>query len=223
MKNLRRFLIAVGAVLLTATAAHAQIRLGVKGGLNYNKVHYSSELRNDLTSWQNAAGWTAGLMLEFNVPVLNLGVDGSVMYTRMNNGESFNLKSAFDWLKGEGTQSDITGKNFIEVPINLKYKLALPAIREFVMPYVATGPTVAFKLDDDSAAEIYKTRTCQVGWNFGFGVELLEHLQVGASYAVGMNNILYNNIDKSLQQIGLQPTEAKARNDYWTVTAAYMF
>ena len=54
-----------------------------------------------------------------------------------------------------------------------------------------------------------------MGWNVGVGVELIKHLQVSGGYTFGINNIakeFASNIGK-----------VKLRNNYWTVTAAWLF
>ena len=86
-------------------------------------------------------------------------------------------------------------------------------IEKIIKPYVFTGPTFAFKLDKDTFKDM-KTKTCQVAWNVGLGVELINHLQVGASYGFGMNNIAKNWLDAK---------NLKVKNNYWTVTAAWLF
>lgn len=222
MKNLKRLILVVATVLLSATAANAQLRVGLKAGLNKNKIHYSKEIVNDFTSWQDATGWTAGAMMEYTLPVLGLGFDASVMYTRMNNGETLRFDKVWDVITEGAKQSEATGKNFIEVPVNLKCKFALPVVEKLVTPFASTGPTFAFKLDDNSAYEAFKTKTCQVGWNLGAGVELFECIQLSGQYAFGINNILDGYVSKGLEEIGLK-SQGKAYNNYWTVTAAYMF
>ena len=55
-----------------------------------------------------------------------------------------------------------------------------------------------------------------MAWNFGFGVQLLGHLQVGASYGIGMT--------KAFEKIGaVEGVDIQGKNRYWTVTAAYLF
>ncbi len=207
MKNFKGILV-VAMALMMCCSASAGLRFGVKAGLNVDKLHFNKDAFNA----DNRTGFTGGVMGEFMIPVVNLGVDLSVMYTRMNSRDYVTVPTS----DGLGvTQKEISsGKNFIELPLNIKYKLTLPAIEKIIKPYVYTGPTFAFKLGKDTWDQI-KSKTCQVAWNVGLGIELINHLQVQASYGIGMNNVF--------KMTGINTQDFKVKNNYWTVTAAWLF
>lgn len=205
MKNLKHLIIVAMMAVFACGQANAEFRFGIKAGLNVNKLHlsdYKANLNSD-----NQCGFTAGVMTEFTVPVVGIGFDLSLMYTHMNN----EIK--------EGINEGAVGKNFLEIPLNLKYKFNIPVINSIIRPMVYTGPTMALKLDK-STFEGISTKTVQMGWNLGLGLELFKHLQVSGGYTFGMNNVakkipvLDNNLN-----IG----DIKVKNNYWTVTAAYLF
>lgn len=210
MKTLKKLVLIVASLLILSAPASAKIvDFGVKAGLNVNKLSFNKDFAKDLISGSNSTGWEAGVMAELNLP-LGLAADVSLMYARMNN-------SATDAISSDGQDFDgaNAGKNFIMIPINLKYKLSLPVVSKYVVPYVFTGPDLAFKLDKE-IFNAMKTRTCQVAWNVGLGVQLVSHLQIGASYGFGISNLA--------SKTGLvQASDAKVRNNYWTVTAAWLF
>ena len=104
------------------------------------------------------------------------------------------------------------------IPLNLKYKVSLPAIGNLVAPYVFTGPNFLIDLDKNTLNYI-KNKTCQVAWNVGLGLELFRHVQVGASYNFGLGKIGTSIVDGVL---GTNRTY-NIKNNYWMVTAAYMF
>ena len=174
--------------------AEAQFRFGIKAGLNVN--HLSTNVKESFLDKNNAAGWTAGVMTEFQVPVIGLCFDLSVMYARMNS------------------EKELDNKNFIQIPLNLKYKFQLPVVSSFLAPYIFTGPSFDFKLDKGTVDD-FKTKTFQAVWNLGLGLELVKHLQIGASYGFGINNIIDKVYDGA--------NTVKLHNNYWTVTAAYLF
>lgn len=68
----------VMACLALAIPAQAQINFGVKAGLNVSKLHLSK----DIVSKDNRAGFFVGPTAEFTLPVLGLGIDGSVLYNQ---------------------------------------------------------------------------------------------------------------------------------------------
>lgn len=207
----KKLLLVVLVAVLGVGAANAQFRFGIKAGVNLNKIDFK-DLENNLDG-SNGCGFTGGVMAEFQVPVIGICLDASLMYTRMNSDSELSMNDS----DGLGESEDFVAKNFLEIPINLKYKFTLPVVDKIISPYLFTGPSFAIRLDKNSFDYI-KTKTCQVAWNVGVGVELVKHLQIGASYGFGINNI----IDK-FDIGGIQVDDVKVKNNYWTITAAYLF
>ncbi len=202
MKKIKHLIIVALLAMFVCGSANAEFRFGVKAGLNVNKLHFN-ETTFDAT---NRAGFTVGAMTEFTVPIIGIGFDLSVMYTRMN--------SKVDEFQNQVVDETL-GKDFLEIPLNLKYKINIPVVASIIKPMIYTGPTMALKLNGGEAFKSFKTRTVQMGWNVGVGVELIKHLQVSGGYTFGINNIakeFASNIGK-----------VKLRNNYWTVTAAWLF
>ena len=203
MKAMKKILVPLMILVMGVGVANAQFKFGVKAGLNINNLHLNHP--DQMLDADNGTGWTAGLMTEFQFPILGICIDLSLMYTRMNSD-----------LEYEMNDQSVKNKNFLEVPLNIKYKFQLPVVSSFLAPYLFTGPAFAFKLDKNTLND-FKTKTCQVAWNVGLGLEFVKHLQIGASYGFGINNI----IDKL--PVGVQTTDVKTKNNYWTITAAYLF
>lgn len=212
MKSFKRIAVLITALLIFAGSANAKIfSFGVKAGANFNKLSFSKEIVNDINK-ANSTGWEAGVMVEANIPVVGLGVDLSLMYARMNNNGSI-----FD---STGNEVYDAGKNFLMLPLNLKYKISLPVVGKYLAPYVFTGPNFLFNLDKNTLKYI-KNKTCQVAWNLGIGLEFFHHLQVGASYNFGLGKIGNSIVDKIAGTN--QNVEYTVKNNYWMVTAAYLF
>lgn len=202
MNILKKITMVLLIAIMSIGVAEAKLRFGIKAGLNVN--HLSANMTT--FDKNNQAGWTAGLMTECQLPLIGLGVDLSLMYTRMN--------SEILIYNSDGSAFDVPNKNFIEIPLNLKYKISLPVVGSFLAPYIFTGPSFGFKLDK-STIDNFKTKTFQSVWNIGLGLELAKHLQIGASYGFGMNNIV--------KVVSSSTDPVKYHNNYWTVTAAYLF
>lgn len=210
MKNFKRVMIAMLAVLAVAFSANAQFRFGIKAGVNISSLSVSN-LSDNLSS-NNRTGFTGGLMTEFTVPIIGIGMDASLMYVhRTDNVEQgssvaglFNLPST----KGD----------YLEVPINLKYKFGLPVVGNIITPYIYTGPAFAFRCSGKAINEAWEHRAVDVAWNVGIGLQLVNHLQIGAGYGFGLNN--------TLKFVG-NPADLKGgdtgKNNSWTITAAYLF
>ncbi len=186
-------------------SAAAQFSIGPRVGINVNSMHFDS----DLFKSENRAGFTGGLQAEFMIPMVGFGFDASVMYVHCVNNATIDTN-------GTATAPQIKDKDYIEIPVNLKYKIGLPVIGKIITPYVFTGPSFAFLTSRKAINEAWKNKSTSVAWNFGFGVQLLGHLQVGASYGIGMT--------KAFEKIGaVEGVDIQGKNRYWTVTAAYLF
>lgn len=205
MKNFRRFLFSAVAIIAMSISAAAQFSIGPRVGINVNSMHFDS----DLFKSENRAGFTGGLQAEFMIPMVGFGFDASVMYVHRVNNATIDTN-------GTATAPQIKDKDYIEIPVNLKYKIGLPVIGKIITPYVFTGPSFAFLTSRKAINEAWKNKSTSVAWNFGFGVQLLGHLQVGASYGLGMT--------KAFEKIGaVDGVDIQGKNRYWTVTAAYLF
>lgn len=197
MKKLTIALSALLLALCTGLSAQAKFGYGIKAGANVDQVCFSSDINT-----HNRCGVTAGLTAEYIAPVLGLGADISLMYTYMTTSVD---------------NKDVNG-NFIEIPLHLKYKIGIPAISSILSPYIYTGPNLAVKLDEKAFGN---TRDCQWGWDIGIGIELIRHLQIGAGYTFGINDIA-KDID-NVGNVGNTTNDVKVKNNYWTITAAWMF
>lgn len=205
MKKFLTLIILAVTCLCTSFTANAQFRFGVKAGMAVNSLHFNSELLDS----ENRAGFTGGVMMEFTVPVVGIGVDLSAMYVRRNS----------EWgipMDGSSTKYIHNDRNYFDIPLNLKWKMNIPVINNIVRPYLFTGPTFSFLTGKKNIENAFRNRGFDTSWNFGAGLELFKHLQVGASYSLGMT--------KALNRFDITNTaDIEGHNRYWTVTAAYLF
>lgn len=196
MKVSKRFLslvIALAAIL----PAMAQFSIGPRVGVALNTL----ELNEHGFGSDNRAGFTAGLQAEVMIPMVNFGFDASVMYVRRTSEISGN----------NGLKVD---RDYIEIPLNLKYKFGLPVVGSLVSPYIFTGPSFAFKVSGEDFSNFIHEKKCNMSWNFGFGLQLIKHLQVGASYGIGLSKVA---------DFAVQNVEIEAKHNGWTITAAWLF
>lgn len=200
---MKRILLAVIICIAASATAAAQFAFGPRVGVNVHKMHFNKDVLNN----DNRAGFVGGLEMEFTAPIIGIGFDLSVLYVHQVN-------STADL--GNGNMDNFKKKDFIEIPLNLKYKLGLPLVSKIVKPFVTTGPSVAFLTSRRAITEAYKNKAVDYSWNFGLGVELFNHLQVGAQYGIGLNNVV--------EHLGADnATKIDGKNRTWTITAAYLF
>lgn len=194
-------LVFVALMVLIAIPAHSQVKFGVKGGVNVSSVHFKNFSKN--FGSDNVTGFHIGPMLEATVPILGVGVDAAVLYSQ----------------KGVGIGSEEIKTDYIDVPVNLKWKFGLPILKG----YLSAGPYVGFRVGGDKFWEIpgtigdqLETKSFSAGLNFGVGIELIQHLQVGFNYGLGLTD---NYSMKTTNYNSFR--DGKERG--WAITAAILF
>lgn len=194
MKKLLSTLMVI-ACLALAIPAQAQIKFGVKAGLNVSKLHLSE----NIVSKDNRAGFFVGPTAEFTLPLLGLGIDGSVLYNQ------FGVDSE------EGTST----KKSIEIPINLRWTVGFSSL---VGAYVAVGPQFGFNVGDRWFNNVCEFKKNTTSFNVCAGLKLLGHLQVGANYnfALKDNGKIHGDDIEDLGTIGF-------KQNTWQVSVAYLF
>lgn len=198
MKKIVGFML-LAVMALVAVPAKSQIKFGIKGGLNISSVHFNKEV----VGKDNVTGFNIGPMLEVMAPAMGVGFDAAILYSQKDIG----VKSDKD---GKDVKND-----YIDVPVNLKWKFGLPIIKG----YVAAGPYIGFRVGGEkfwdipnSVGDQLKAKNFNAGLNLGAGVELVSHLQVGFNYALGLTE------DYSASKIDLN-----GKNRGWSITAAILF
>lgn len=209
MKNFKRIIVALLALVAVGATASAQFRWGPRVGVEVNKLHFDQSTFAD----DNRAGFTGGLQIEFTVPIVNLGFDASVMYVHRKLSNDMPYTNPTTGVVTTGTRKN---SDYIEIPVNFKYKLGLPVIGKIITPYVFTGPSFAFLTSKTAINEAFRHKKVDIAWNFGIGVQLVNHLQIGASYGLGISDAVEKVANVNTEKI-------EGKNRYWTVTAAWLF
>jgi hypothetical protein len=200
MMKTTRWLLCV-LVFFIVPAAKAQVRLGVKAGANIATVKFDQEVIDPA----NIIGFQVGPMLEAISPA-GWGVDVALLYTQ----KGFNL-------------DDKRIKNdYLEVPVNLKWKLMTPLVK----PFVAAGPYVGFRVGGKKIWEVDQLyqdvkgqingKSFNAGLNFSAGAELLGLLQIGLNYGWGLTDN-YKTFDPN------NPKEYFGKAHTWSISAAVLF
>ncbi len=187
----KNILIIISLFFLTIVPAQA-VRLGIKTGVNLSKASFSWNALNP----DNFTGFQVGPIMEFHLPIIGLGMDAAILYSE----QGFKLEG-----ETQKTQS-------IDIPLNLKYKFELLNI---IGIYGTAGPYASFRISGDNFSvpditDQFKYKTFGAGLNFGFGVEILKHLQIGANYQLALTD------DYSVNNYSVKMKT-------WSVTAAYFF
>lgn len=203
-RNIFRSLLAAVMITSIASSVNAQFRYGINAGVSIAKPDLSGTVGTGAVI-KSGAGFRGGLTLEYQVPTLGVAFDASIDYLR------YNLRLANE--RGASDYTDI-GRNFIEVPLNIKYKFWLGNFHNLVAPMVMTGPSFMFNLDKQPENAPLTQKRFQPGWNVGLGFDIINFIQLNAGYRFAFGNAI-----KHSDLMG----SAKLRNKGWYVTATLLF
>ena len=210
---MKKILFVVALLAATMTVQAQGLKFGIKGGLNLTKMTFSK----DVYSSDNQAGFYVDPTLKLSLP-LGFGVDVAALYDqRSTKVDIIDVKNAPANDEGIKTVSsldtyDIKQKS-IQIPINVRYNIGLGSEAGI---YLAVGPQFGFPVGDkvyNTKLGDYTLKSSNLSFNFGAGVYLLDHLEVGFSYnlAAGKSGEFtgYSDID--------------THNNAWQIGAAIYF
>ena len=189
------------AALMTAVPAKAEVKFGLKGGLNLT----SMSLDANAFSKSNQAGFFIGPTFKFTIPIVGLGFDASALYDQR-----------------KGTVTSVTNTEMaikeqsIQIPINIRYGIGLGSTASI---YFFAGPQFGFNVGDKnivSSAGEWTFKSSNVSANVGLGLMLLGHLQVSANYNFGLGKTgEFDVLNTDLKKNG--------KFNAWQIGVAYFF
>lgn len=210
----------VAACLLMAVPAQAQFKWGLKGGVNLTKPTLSGF--GDNFKSDNTTGFFVGPMAEFTIPIAGLGVDGALLYSQKKAKIVETISNTSDELK----------QHSLEIPINLKYSIGLG---DMAGVFIAVGPSFGFNLkNDDFSADFLPDnqsgnflenayKKAEVSLNFGVGVKLINHIQLGVNYNLPLTESSKTKVMDGEIGSALFGKDKTFKNNTWQISLAYLF
>lgn len=199
------------AMIVTMTAANnasAQIKFGLKGGVNVTDMSLSSNVFDA----SNRTGFFVGPTIKVQLPLVGLGIDASALYDQ----REAKIKV------GNTTTKETLRSQAINIPINLRYGWGLSSMANI---FLFAGPQFGFNVGDKdqkiTESSTWSVKNSNFSLNFGAGVTLLSHLQLTANYNVVCGKTSDATITEGLEQ----PTnkEVRSRANAWQIALAYYF
>lgn len=166
-------LIILLAIILTSLSATAQLRYGFRLGGSFAKASLGDAPG---MSMKNGSGFSGGLLLEYQMENNGFAPDIAVLYTHYSS-------RLMDEVSGPAKM----GRDFIEVPLHLKYKFYLSSTNNLVAPMVYTGPSLLVRLGKANPEQM-STKSLQPGWDLGIGLDIINFIQLSAGYRFGLGN-----------------------------------
>lgn len=183
------------------------LKFGVKGGLNISKMSFSK----DVFDSDNKTGFYVGPTIKLSLP-LGFGLDIAALYDQRSTDVKTDAKPSGTTVAVYAGDEKITQKS-IQIPVNLRYNIGLAASAGI---YLAAGPQFGFPVGDkvyNTKVGEYRLKDANLSINFGAGVYLLKHLEIGFTYnlAAGKSGEFsgWNDVD--------------THNNAWQIGAAIYF
>lgn len=186
--------------------ANAQgVAFGVKGGINGTKM----SIDNDAVKSEAGIGFFIGPTLKIDfLPFL--GVQAGALYEQANSkvdGEKIKRQS-------------------IIVPIDLRLNLKF---NEEAGIYLTTGPQLGFNVGKDeftwtesgSYKSTFQMKKSMFNWNFGAGVMINKHIEVGAVYSLGIAKT--GELEDEAEKAKSKDYEFKPKSSTWQISATVFF
>ena len=205
--------IVAASMLFAASSAQAQVKFGLKGGLNVTNMSLNSEVFDA----DNQTGFFIGPTVKFTLPIVGLGIDASALYDQRDA----KVKVEDD---GSSVESKIKNQS-INIPINLRYGVGLGSTASL---FLFAGPQFGFNVGDknqslfkDAAQWRLKSSTFSV--NVGLGAMLLSHLQISANYNIACGKTGDTTVSDVAGETVQQMFKKRGRANAWQIGLAYYF
>jgi hypothetical protein len=152
-------------VLVVAINADAQIKLGIKAGLNVSDMSFSNKIGESLdNTYANRTGWHLGMAMKMKFPLFPLTLQPELLFSTkgFNNDENSHLTL-----------------NYIEIPLNLQWGISIGKIR----PYVELSPYLSYLVGSNKALK--ELNSWDGGVGLGVGIDIWK-LQISGKYVWGL-------------------------------------
>jgi len=171
--NMKKLFVA-SLIVLFAVSANAQFKIGIQGGLNVANMKWDG-----LTGTKSLIGFRAGLIGDISLGPI--GVQPGILFSQKGIAES----------GGDGK----IALNYIDVPVNLVYKIGLPGAKILLMAGPNFGYALNGKLSGGGSSSTIEfgsgdnqLKKLDLGLGLGAGVQFLK-LQGTVNYTMGLTNL----------------------------------
>lgn len=210
MKKVLSIVFMVAAMLFAANA-NAQIKFGLKGGLNVTSMSFSEEVFDA----SNKTGFFVGPMVKVTVPIVGLSFDAAALYDQ---------KEADVKYAAEGELGKVNVKQqSINIPVNVRYGFGLSSLANI---FLFAGPQWGINVGDKNfkwnETSSYSLKKSNFSVNVGAGVTLLKHLQVSANYNIACGKSADASLSKALDAAA-NAGKDKSHNNSWQIALGYWF
>ena len=213
LQVMKKILMLVFVAVAVSLPSQAQVKFGLKGGLNLTNLSMSESIGNNL---KNKEGFHVGPTVKIGLPVPGLSLDASALYDQRS------AKVTVSNIDGTDNESTIKSQS-LQVPINIRYAVGLGSVANL---FAFAGPQFGFNLGDKNQKIMnelanWTLRSSNVSANLGIGATFLGHIQVTANYNFALGKTGEVELWDATKRAWNAFTDGKASS--WQVSAAYFF
>ena len=213
MRKIFTAAIVAATMLFSTSSAQAQVKFGLKGGLNVTNMSLNSEVFDA----DNQTGFFIGPTVKFTLPIVGLGIDASALYDQRD------AKITVEH-NGASVESKIKNQS-INIPINLRYGVGLGSTASV---YLFAGPQFGFNVGDKNQSLFkdmgeWRLKSSTFSVNVGLGAMLLSHLQISANYNIACGKTGETTVSSALGELAQSAAKKRGRANAWQIGLAYYF
>lgn len=213
MRKIFTAAIVAATMLFSTSSAQAQVKFGLKGGLNVTNMSLNSEVFDA----DNQTGFFIGPTVKFTLPIVGLGIDASALYDQRD--AKITVED-----NGASVESKIKNQS-INIPINLRYGVGLGSTASV---YLFAGPQFGFNVGDKNQSLFkdmgeWRLKSSTFSVNVGLGAMLLSHLQISANYNIACGKTGETTVSSALGELAESAAKKRGRANAWQIGLAYYF
>lgn len=213
MRKIFTAAIVAATMLFSTSSAQAQVKFGLKGGLNVTNMSLNSEVFDA----DNQTGFFIGPTVKFTLPIVGLGIDASALYDQRD--AKITVED-----NGASVESKIKNQS-INIPINLRYGVGLGSTASV---YLFAGPQFGFNVGDKNQSIFkdmgeWRLKSSTFSVNVGLGAMLLSHLQISANYNIACGKTGETTVSSTLGELAQSAAKKRGRANAWQIGLAYYF
>lgn len=213
MRKIFTAAIVAATMLFSTSSAQAQVKFGLKGGLNVTDMSLNSEVFDA----DNQTGFFIGPTVKFTLPIVGLGIDASALYDQRD--AKITVED-----NGASVESKIKNQS-INIPINLRYGVGLGSTASV---YLFAGPQFGFNVGDKNQSLFkdmgeWRLKSSTFSVNVGLGAMLLSHLQISANYNIACGKTGETTVSSALGELAQSAAKKRGRANAWQIGLAYYF
>lgn len=201
MRKIFTAAIVAATMLFSTSSAQAQVKFGLKGGLNVTNMSLNSEVFDA----DNQTGFFIGPTVKFTLPIVGLGIDASALYDQRD--AKITVED-----NGASVESKIKNQS-INIPINLRYGVGLGSTASV---YLFAGPQFGFNVGDKNQSLFkdmgeWRLKSSTFSVNVGLGAMLLSHLQISANYNIACGKTGETTVSSALGELAQSAAKKRGR------------